>query len=130
MWKWNVAIQGEEHIEYEQSTSLGGLFAMSRGRCAKCHSCVVEKGKRLIIPFCMVMGEPLLPGIKPEVDIFYNSGYKKGPTGSKVIYSDLGSLLYEISLIVFVAIPLIPWSVFKRLTRGDPFQAKEEKPPH
>ena len=116
VWKWNVALQGQDQIEYERSTSLGGLFAMSRGRCKKCHDPIWESGERAILPFAMVMSEPLLP-FQPDTDIFYNSGYQKGPTGKTVIKSDLGSLLYEIYLIVFVAIPMLPWSLFKRLGR-------------
>jgi hypothetical protein len=70
----------------------------------------------------MVMTEPLLPGIIPDVDIFYDSGAKIMPTTPKVIYTDLGSLLYEIYIIAVVAIPLLPWSIFKRFTRpADPF---------
>lgn len=118
VWKWNVALQGQENISYEKSSSLGGLFAMSRGRCSKCHQPIWESGERAILPFAMVMTEPLLK-LQPNTDIFYNSGLQEKPTGKTVVKSDLGSLLYEIYLIVFVAIPLIPWSIFKRLLRRD-----------
>ncbi|CAJ1970093.1 unnamed protein product [Cylindrotheca closterium] len=122
VWKWNVTIQGSENIDYERSTSLGGLFAMSRGRCSQCHQTIWESGERVIFPFAMVMAEPLL-GLKPDTEIFYNSGYKdwKASPNNMVVHSDIGSLMYEIYLIVFVAIPMIPWSLFKRMMRGDPF---------
>ncbi|KAL3922649.1 MAG: hypothetical protein SGILL_002093 [Bacillariaceae sp.] len=119
VWKWNVAIQGHEHIEYEKSKSLGGLFSMARGRCRKCHEAIWESGERAVLPFAMVMGKPLLKNIEPEVDIYYDSGYQLGPTTSKVIKSDVGSLCYELFLIIFVAIPLIPWSIFKRMMRSN-----------
>jgi hypothetical protein len=122
VWKWNVAIRGDDKIEYEQTSSLGGLFSMSRGRCSNCHQPIWESGERAILPLAMVMAEPFLPGIKPNVDLFYDSGAKIRPTASRVLYTDLGSLLYEIYLVLFVAIPMLPWSLFKRLTRpADPF---------
>ena len=117
VFKWNVAIRGQEHIEYEQSSSLGGLFAMSRGRCRKCKEGIWESGERAVLPFAMVMGKPLLKNLEPNVDIYYDSGYKRGPTLETVLYSDLGSLLYELVIIVFVAIPCIPWSLYKRMVR-------------
>ena len=116
VWKWNVALQGQDNITYERSTALGGLFAMSRGRCSNCHQTIWESGERAILPFAMVMAEPLLK-LEPDTDIFYDSGLKGKPTGKTVVRTDWGSLLFEIYLIVFVAIPMLPWSVFKRLTR-------------
>lgn len=127
VWKWNVFIKGNEHIDYEHSSSLGGLFAMSRGRCSKCKQPIWESGKRVIFPFAMVMGESLLPNLKPEVDIYYDSGHQRGAITSKVLSSDLGSLAYEIYIILFVAIPEIPWSIFKRLTRKVQFSDPSRK---
>ena len=117
VFKWNVAIRGKEHIEYEQSSSLGGLFAMSRGRCRKCKEGIWESGERAVLPFAMVMGKPLLANLEPNVDMYYDSGFRRGPTTKKVLYSDLGSLLYELAIIVFVAIPCISWSLYKRMMR-------------
>jgi hypothetical protein len=117
VFKWNVSINGKENIEYEHSSSLGGLFAMSRGRCQKCKEGIWESGKRVVLPFAMVMGKPLLKELEPNIDIYYDSGYKQGPTTSKVLHSDLGSLLYEIVIIFFVAVPAIPWSIFRRMMR-------------
>lgn len=126
VWKWNVALRkGHDHLEYERSCALGGLFAMSRGRCRTCHQPIWEKGERFILPFAMVMAQPLLPELEPDTDLFYNSGLQQGPTGSTVIRSDGGSLLYELYVIVCVAIPSLPWSIFQRLTRGQ--SGKETK---
>jgi len=81
-----------------------------------------------VFPFAIVMTEPLLKGLKPDVDMYYDSGLKGGPTTPKVLYSDMGSVLYEIGLIVFIAVPFIPWSLYKRLTRKkDPYHIHEEK---
>ena len=115
VWKWNVAfLPGHDNnkdddalMEYERSTSLGGLFGMSRGRCRICHQPIWERGERAIFPFAMVMTAPLLPELHPDTDIYYDSGLQQGPTTSTVIRSDLGSLLYELYLIVVVAIPRI-----------------------
>lgn len=117
VFQWNVAIEGEEDISYEQSSALGGLFAMSRGRCSKCHQIVWESGENLIMPFAMVM-TTVLPDLKPTADIFYGSGKKEGPTAPLVFHSDLGSLAFEIFMIIFVAIPMIPWSLCARLMRS------------
>ena len=117
VWKWNVKVDGD--MDYEPSTSLGGLFAMERGRCSSCKQPVWESGERLILPFAMVMSKPVLD-FEPDTDIFYDSGLKGGTTGDVVIRSDLGSLLYEVYLIAFKAIPLIPWSLYKRVTRPSP----------
>ncbi|CAB9521450.1 expressed unknown protein [Seminavis robusta] len=125
VFKWNVALEGEENIEYEQSTSLGGLLAMSRGRCSKCHECIWESGERAMLPVAMVMTE-LLPNLNPDTDIFYDSGLKGGPTTSTVIRSDLGSLFYEIIVILFMAVPTIPWTVLKRLTRRNDGSARSK----
>jgi hypothetical protein len=118
VWTWNVAIAGHENVEYERSCALGGLFAMSRGRCRTCHEPIWEKGERAILPFAMVMTEPLLPELKPNTDIFYDSGLQQGPTAPTVIRTDFGSLLYELYVIVFVAIPWLPWSILQRFIRG------------
>jgi hypothetical protein len=121
VWKWNVDIKTttDDVMEYERSYALGGLFAMSRGRCRICHQPIWEKGERAILPLAMVMTHPLLPELHPDTDIFYNSGLQQGPTpgSTTILRSDWGSLLYELFVIVFVAIPLLPYSIFQRLTR-------------
>ena len=118
LWKWNVhLIRGQENIEYESSSALFGLVAMKRGRCKMCRQAIWESGERFILPLAMVMAAPLLPEIRPDTDIFYNSGYQQGPTGTRILRTDIGSLAYEIFLIVVQAIPMIPWSLYKRLAR-------------
>ena len=112
-------------MEYERSSALGGIVAMSRGRCKKCHQTIWESGERAFLPVAMVMAEPLLPEVKPNVDIYYDSGLKGGPTGARVLHSDLGSLLYEIYVIAFIAIPMIPWSIIKRLMRSSSKEPKK-----
>jgi hypothetical protein len=112
VWRWSVKTEGA--IEYEQSVALGGLFAMQRGRCASCKDPIWEQGQRLAAPYAMVMAKPL--GIIPDTNLYYDSGYKKGPTDMKVtIYSDLGSLVYEIWIVLSVAIWHLPQSVFASL---------------
>jgi len=127
VWKWNVQFLNgsDNNIEYEGSSSLGGLFAMQRGKCRICRQAIWESGQRLIFPLAMVMAAPLLPGICPDTDIFYDSGYQKGTTGTKVLQTDLGSLTYEIFLLVVKAIPSIPWSLYKRFTRTTARRATE-----
>lgn len=75
VWKWNVTLYGTENIEYESSAAVGGLFAMSRGRCSKCHQPVWESGSRVLFPFAMVSTTPVLK-LKPNTDIFYDLGLK------------------------------------------------------
>jgi len=96
-------------IEYAPTTALWGLYAMSRGRCAICKEPVLEKCERLIAPFAMIPCELLK--IEPDVNIYYGSGLKKGNNGLKTVYSDLGSLLFEIFLIVVKGLPTLPTSL-------------------
>jgi len=119
-FKWNVSLKqdSEQHMEYEHTSALFGLFAMSRGRCKHCKQPIWESGERLVVPFAMVSGTPLLKNIEPTTNLFYNSGPQQGPTeGLKTLYTDLGSLLYELYYIASRAIPLLPWSIYKRMAR-------------
>lgn len=69
-----------------------------------------EKGERFAVPYAMVMAPPL--DIVPDTNIYYDSGNKKVPDGMRVtICSDVGSLVYELWVILTVAIPLIPASI-------------------
>ncbi|KAI2500335.1 Reverse transcriptase (RNA-dependent DNA polymerase) [Fragilaria crotonensis] len=112
VWRWSVKTEGT--IEYEQSVALGGLFAMQRGRCASCKDPMWERGQRLAAPYAMVMAKPL--GVVPDTNLCYDSGYKKGPADVKVtIYSDLGSLAYELWIVLTVAMWHLPQSVFALL---------------
>ena len=113
MWRWNVKVNGA--VKYEKTTSLFGLFGMSRGRCESCEDPIVEWCERLMYPFAMVMGKPLkLP--PASVNIFYNSGLQQGTNDLLTIRSDLGSMLYEFVMIVLVAIPNLPRSICARFT--------------
>jgi hypothetical protein len=104
----------EGDIEFERSTGLGAasLFALHRGRCASCKQPVWEKGARLAFLYAMVAIPPL-QGIEPDTNIYYDSGLKQGTLGLKTtIYSDFGSLLYEVGLVMMVSIRLLPTSIF------------------
>ena len=108
IWRWNTHIQG--NLDYEWTTSLMGLIGLSRGRCSKCKEPMVEYGERLVKPFAMVMCRPL-GDLKPTVNLFYNSGHTKGTMGLKTLYSDLGSLLYEIFVICCYGLSSLPRSI-------------------
>lgn len=118
VWRWSVVLEaeGNESIEYEYSTSLAGLFGLARGRCVSCKQPVWERGRRLAAPYAMVMAPPLR-NVIPDTNIFYDSGLRQGTEGlPTTIYSDLGSWLYEIWVVVTVAIPQIPSSIFASLS--------------
>lgn len=114
-WRWNVKTTGMIH--YDRTTALFGLFGMSRGRCANCREPVVEWCERFVWPFVMVVSKPLKLA-PPNVNLFYDSGLKEGTKDLLTIRSDLGSLLYEVLIIVVVAIPSLPRSLYARLTRS------------
>jgi hypothetical protein len=115
VWRWSVVVEEEvrgQSIEYEYSSSLGGLFGLARGRCRSCKQPVWERGRRLAAPYAMVMAPPLRH-VVPDTNIFYNSGLQLGTGGaSTTIYTDLGSWLYEIWVVLTVAVPQIPSSLF------------------
>ena len=116
-WRWTVVLQGEDHIDYEHTVGAWGLFSLSRGRCSKCKDPIWERGGRAALPFCMVVAEPLQ--IQPDMNLYYDSGFQKGPNNDKVrvtIHSDMGSFLYELWLVVTVAIPAIPRSLLAWMT--------------
>ena len=118
VWKWSVRIMDGD-IEYESSTGVGGLFSLQRGRCVSCKQPIWERGGRLAVPYAMVSIPPL-QGLQPDTNIYYDSGLKQGTRGMKTtIYSDTGSLLYEIWLVVTIAIPQLPaliWTLWKNRT--------------
>jgi hypothetical protein len=118
MWCWNVDLEDEQKVmEYNKTSALVGLFAMSRGRCRYCKDPMIEYCHRLVAPFVMVPTNVLgLP--PPDTNIFYNSGLKQGTHGLHTLYTDFGSLMYEIWIILIVAIPSIPKSILTRLGRG------------
>lgn len=123
MWRWNVHVEGE--IEYVQTTALLGLFAMARGKCVKCKDPIWEKGQRAVAPYAMVMAEPLQ--IKADTNIFYNSGYKNGPSDMKrTLCTDFGSLIYEIYIVLVVGIPMLPVSLFQFFFGNNNFTNKAD----
>lgn len=119
VWRWSVRTHGT--ILYEPSTGVGGLFAMQRGRCASCLDPVWEKGERFAAPYAMVMTKTLV-NVVPDTNIYYNSGFQKGPTDVKVtIYSDLGSLLYEVWTVLTSGMWYLPASIVA-LIRANEFK--------
>ena len=119
VWRWNVQVDGgNDALEYEHTSANGGLFAMSRGRCCQCKDPMIEYCHRLVAPFVMVARDPL-PGLPPaNTNIFYNSGYQKGTGGLRTIHSDVSSLLFEVWIILIIAIPSLPRSIWSRITRS------------
>lgn len=118
VWVWRWALKVEGDIDYTYTTALGGIMALQRGRCASCKQPVCESGGRLAAPYAMVLSPPL--DITPDTNIFYDSGFKQGPTDMKVtVNSDLGSLLYEIWILLTVAIPALPASIFALLRKSE-----------
>jgi hypothetical protein len=118
VWRWNAYLDDEENVmEYDETRALGGLFAMSRGRCSNCKDPIIENCHRLVAPFVMVPTNTLVGLSHPDTNIFYNSGLKQGTHGLRTIYTDFGSLMYEIWIILIVAIPSIPKSIIARLRR-------------
>lgn len=120
VWRWNVEVEGnvDDILEYEQTSANGGLFAMSRGRCRQCKDPMIEYCHRMVAPFIMVASDPFKDLPSPDTNIFYNSGYQKGTGGLRTIHTDVGSLLYEVWVILIVAIPSIPRAIWSRFTRG------------
>lgn len=121
VWRWNVQVDSDEDniLEYEQTSANVGLFSMSRGRCRDCKDPMIEYCHRMVAPFVMVAHSPL-PGLPPpDTNIFYNSGHRKGTGDLRTIHSDFGSLLYEVWIILIVAIPSIPRSIWSRFTRSN-----------
>lgn len=109
-WRWSAKVEG--NVEYEHTVALGGLFAIKRGRCASCKQPMFETGGRVAAPYAMVMAEPL--GIAVDTNLYYDSGVKEGPTDNirVTIHSDIGSLLYEIWIIMTVGLAMLPFSIF------------------
>ena len=117
VWRWSVLLDedGDEAIEYEYSSSLGGLFGLARGRCSNCKQPVWERGRRLAAPYAMVMAPPLR-NVVPDTNIFYNSGFQKGTVGARTtIYTDFGSWMFQIWIVLSVAIPQLPSSILMYL---------------
>lgn len=123
VWRWSVVLLEEEDergrdeaIEYEYSSSLGGLFGLARGRCSNCKQPIWERGRILAAPYAMVMVPPLR-NVVPDTNIFYNSGYQKDTTAGvrRTIYTDFGSWMFEIWIVLSVAIPQLPSSIFEYL---------------
>jgi hypothetical protein len=109
VWSWTVCVEGD--LDYTYTVGCKGLFSLARGRCAKCKDPMVERGGRAAIAFSMVVAKPLK--IQPDLNLYYDSGWKQGPNNLSVtIYSDLGSFLYEMWLILIHAIPQIPYSLY------------------
>ena len=123
MWRWNVHVEGD--LVYEHTTALLGLFGLARGKCAMCKDSVWEKGERAVATYAMVMIEPLK--LEPDTNIFYNSGLMNGCMNMKrTIYTDIGSLIYEIYVVLFVGIPMLPVSLYTYFFRKGGFSAKRE----
>ena len=101
----------QEDFEYEETFALYGLFALSRAKCANCKQPMLEQCHRLVGGFAMVDAATL--GLEQSnVNIYYNSGLQQGPLNvSKTLYSDLGSLLYEIWIICTRVIPMLPRAI-------------------
>ena len=130
VWKWQLVVRpgnnkdggsdgnSNDLLEYEYTNGSFGLFSLSRGRCKICMDPLVEYGGRLAILFAMVNVSPFQGKIKPTINLHYDSGYKNsGPTGNDhgittTIFTDSGSVLYEIYLILTVAIPQIPYTLY------------------
>lgn len=109
VWRWTAVVHGD--VEYERTTAMWGLFQLSRGRCKNCKDPVWEPGGRMLLPYAMVMAPPL--DIIPDTNIHYDSGYKEGPHDMKVtINSDMGSLAYELWILLTVGLPMLPYSIF------------------
>jgi hypothetical protein len=126
VWRWSVLLEedGNESIEYEYTSSLGGLFGLARGRCAGCKQPVWERGRHLAAPYAMVMAPPLM-NVLPDTNIFYNSGLRQGTEDlPRTIYSDLGSWLFQIWIVLSVALPQLPSSIF------DYFLVAKRSPTH
>jgi hypothetical protein len=109
VWSWSVCVEGD--IDNTYTVGCMGLFSLARGRCSVCKDPVLERGGRAALPFSMVIAKPLK--IQPDVNLYYDSGWKKGPDNMKVtIRSDLGSFLYELLVIFVRAFPQIPNSIY------------------
>ncbi|KAG7369136.1 hypothetical protein IV203_031879 [Nitzschia inconspicua] len=102
-----------------------GLFSLARGRCSHCKDPMVEWGGRAALPFSMVAAKPLK--IQAVINIYYESGWKKGPHDVKVtIHSDLWSFLYELWVILINATPQIPYSLYMWLFGNKNFTQKNK----
>jgi len=109
VFRWSINVEGP--IEYVKTVGGGGLFSLDRGRCSNCKAPIVEYGGRCALPYAMCAAEPL--GIEPDINFYYDSGLKQGPEDLRVtIRTDFGSFMYEIWLILTVAIPSLPMSLW------------------
>lgn len=132
VWRWNAAVAPPEKIEYEDTTSCFGLLGLSRGRCVQCHHPVWERGTRLMMPYTMVAADIL--GLEPNTNLFYNSGpcqqqEHSTSNASKwtTIHTDIGSLCYEIAMICCVALPRLPWSLYRYYCRDSSWNNHQQK---
>lgn len=110
VWRWAAIFNGE--IEYDDTTNATfGLFGVSRGRCRICKDPVCEIGRRLFLPLAMVMSPTV--HIEPDVNLHYDSGLKQGPDDMRLtLHTDVGTIAYEIWILLTVAIPTLPYSLF------------------
>ena len=77
----------------------------------------------MALPFSMVVANPLK--IQPDINLYYESGWKKGPEDMRVtIRSDMGSFLYELWAILIVAIPQLPFSLWMWMFGDKTFAGK------
>jgi hypothetical protein len=75
------------------------------------------------MPFSMVVAKPLK--IQPNVNLYYDSGWKKGPDDVRTtIHSDLGSFLYELWVILISAVPQLPNALWMRMFGDKSFSGK------
>jgi hypothetical protein len=119
VFRWNVDVtKGQDMLDYASTVDFTGMLGMSRGRCRQCHSPMVEWCHRLAIAFCMVPLQPLRPKLEPDTNLFFDSGFQKETLGLRTIHSDWASLLYEVWLILTVAIPSLPRSLWERFSRS------------
>ena len=119
-WRWTVHVPASswKFLEFERTTGAWGLFSMQRGRCAVCKDPVLEVCGRAATPFIMVSTHALhKKTVKPNTtNLYYGSGLKRGEENNNrkttTIISDWASFLYEIWIVISVALPALPQSLY------------------
>jgi hypothetical protein len=72
----------------------------------------------------MVVAKPLK--IQPDVNLYYGSGWKKGPDDMRTtIRSDVGSFLFELWVILIRAVPQLPYALWMRMFSDNSFSKKK-----
>lgn len=101
-WCCNVKIEGET---MKHCTCAKGIFCLRRHECPECRTPVGAYGHGGLTGMGFVnydlINAALPPNqkLKPDINIFYDSGLKGGDDGIPTYYSDCGSLVGLVAML-------------------------------